>query len=69
MADAVTEETLAKVVFETPPAPLPPLGELAEVTLPCPSLPPCRCCRTPPCAVRGETGRLEGRRWQYASPR
>lgn len=32
MADAVTEETLAKVVFERIPSPLPPLGELAEVT-------------------------------------
>lgn len=38
MADAVTEETQAKVVFLTPPAPLPPLGELAEVTLTLPSL-------------------------------
>lgn len=33
MADAVTEETLAKVVFEQLPTPLPPLGELAEVTV------------------------------------
>lgn len=32
-ADAVTEETLAKIIFNTPPAPLPPLGELAEVTV------------------------------------
>lgn len=38
MADAVTEETRAKVLFLTPPAPLPPLGELAEVTLALPSL-------------------------------
>lgn len=30
-ADAVTEEILAKIVFDTLPAPLPPLGELAEV--------------------------------------
>lgn len=36
-ADAVTEEILAKVVFEQRPAPMPPLGELAEVTV---SLPP-----------------------------
>lgn len=36
LADAVTEEMLAKVVFERTPGPLPPLGELAEVhvTLP-----------------------------------
>ena len=33
MADAVTEETLAKVVFAGSPEPLPPIGELAEVTV------------------------------------
>jgi len=38
-ADAVTEEMLAKVVFDKPPAPLPPLGELAEVTVDLPALP------------------------------
>jgi HlyD family secretion protein len=32
-ADAVTEEVLAKIVFDPPPAHLPPLGELAEVTV------------------------------------
>lgn len=37
IADAVTEETLAKVTFDTLPQPLPPLGELAEVTV---ALPP-----------------------------
>ncbi len=37
LADPVTEETLAKVVFERLPEPFPPLGELAEVTV---SLPP-----------------------------
>ena len=40
MADAVTEETLAKVVFIAPPDPLPPVGELVEVTVPLPALPP-----------------------------
>lgn len=39
MADAVTEEILAKVVFETLPNPLPPLGELAEVTVALAALP------------------------------
>ncbi len=39
-ADAVTEEMLAKVVFNTPPELLPPLGELAEVTVDLPALPP-----------------------------
>lgn len=32
-ADAVTEETLAKIIFDELPAPLPPLGELVEVTV------------------------------------
>ncbi|MFO7606716.1 MAG: efflux RND transporter periplasmic adaptor subunit, partial [Desulfurivibrionaceae bacterium] len=39
MADAVTEEILAKVVFEEMPSPLPPVGELAEVTITLPALP------------------------------
>lgn len=38
-ADAVTEELLAKIVFEAPPSPLPPLGELAELTVQLPTLP------------------------------
>lgn len=38
-ADAVTEETLAKIVFDTPLSPLPPVGELAEVTVQLPELP------------------------------
>ena len=38
-ADAVTEETLAKVVFAAMPQPLPPVGELAEVTVDLPPLP------------------------------
>lgn len=40
MADPVTEESLAKVAFATPPVPLPPVGELAEVTVQLPALPP-----------------------------
>jgi len=32
-ADAVTEEVLAKVVFDQLPEPLPPIGELVEVTV------------------------------------
>ncbi len=39
LADAVTEETLAKVVFAQLPNPLPPIGELAEVTVSLPPLP------------------------------
>ena len=38
-ADVVTEETLAKVVFDSKPDPLPPVGELAEVTVALPALP------------------------------
>ena len=37
-ADAVTEETRAKVIFDKYPVPLPPVGELAEVTLDMPAL-------------------------------
>lgn len=39
LADAVTEEALAKVVFDQLPEPLPPIGELAEVTVALPALP------------------------------
>ena len=39
LADAVTEETLAKLVFDELPEPLPPIGELAEVTVTLPELP------------------------------
>ncbi len=39
LADAVTEEILAKVVFDALPDPLPPIGELAEITVALPSLP------------------------------
>jgi RND family efflux transporter MFP subunit len=38
LADAVTEETLAKAVFDRLPEPLPPIGELAEVTVDLPQL-------------------------------
>lgn len=38
-ADAVTEETLAKATFDDKPEPLPPVGELAEVTIDLPALP------------------------------
>jgi RND family efflux transporter MFP subunit len=39
LADAVTEETLAKLSFDQLPKPLPPLGELAEVTVALPAQP------------------------------
>ncbi|MGV1098620.1 efflux RND transporter periplasmic adaptor subunit [Thiovibrio sp. JS02] len=39
LADQVTEETMAKVVFDVLPSPLPPVGELAEVTVLLPAMP------------------------------
>ena len=39
LADSVTEEMLAKVMFDVVPDPLPPIGELAEVTVALPALP------------------------------
>jgi len=39
LADQVTEETLAKVVFKQAPKVLPPIGELAEVTVLLPQQP------------------------------
>jgi hypothetical protein len=54
-ADAVTEETLAKVEFDAMPQPLPPMGELAEVTV---LLPPAAAAPVVPnAAVRREAGR------------
>jgi RND family efflux transporter MFP subunit len=55
-ADAVTEETLAKVTFDVQPEPLPPLGELAEVTVDLPALPPAPTILNP--AVRREGDRV-----------
>ena len=53
-ADAVTEELLAKVVFDRLPEPMPPLGELAEVSLALPPLPAAPV--IPNAAVRREAG-------------
>lgn len=62
MADAVTEETLAKVVFDTLPDPLPPVGELAEVTAVLPPL------AAAPLVPNAALQRREGTRgvWQLA---
>ena len=56
LADAVTEETLAKVVFDKLPAPLPPVGELAEVTVELPALP------AAPVAPNAALREVDGRR-------
>ena len=55
-ADPVTEETLAKVVFDALPQPLPPTGELAEVTVLLPALPPAPV--IPNSALARESGRV-----------
>jgi RND family efflux transporter MFP subunit len=56
LADVVTEETLAKVVFERLPEPLPPIGELVEVTV---ALPPRAAVPTiPNAAIQRSEGRL-----------
>ncbi len=56
LADAVTEETLAKVEFDQLPEPLPPVGELAEVTVALPTLPPAPV--IPNAAIQRIDGRL-----------
>jgi RND family efflux transporter MFP subunit len=55
-ADAVTEEILAKVIFDAIPQRLPPLGELAEVTVDLPALPPVP--TIPNAAVRREGNKV-----------
>lgn len=40
LADAVTEETAAKIIFDAIPKPLPSLGEIAEITVTLAALPP-----------------------------
>jgi RND family efflux transporter MFP subunit len=63
LADSVTEETLAKVVLDNEPQPLPPIGELAEITV---DLPPIESAPTIPNAavhrINGKLGvwRLQG---------
>lgn len=56
LADAITEEFLAKVVFDRLPQNLPPIGELAEVTLTRPALPPVSV--VPVASVQRVDGRL-----------
>lgn len=55
-ADAVTEEILAKVTFAALPKRLPPVGELAEVTVAMPALPAVPV--VPNAGVQRVTGRL-----------
>lgn len=55
-ADAVTEELIAKIDFAPPPAALPPLGELAEITVDLAPLPPRPV--VPNAALRHVDGRL-----------
>ena len=60
-ADAITEETLAKVSFDTLPISLPPLGELAEVTV---GLPPIKAAAVIPNAAVHRVGNRVGV-WQF----
>jgi RND family efflux transporter MFP subunit len=55
MADAITEETLAKVTFNALPKRLPPVGELAEVTVAMSALP------ATPVAPNASVQRVDGR--------
>lgn len=55
LADAVTEETLAKVVFDDVPERLPPVGELVEVTVALPEL------RATPVVPNACVQRVDGR--------
>ncbi len=55
LADAVTEEVIAKIGFAQPLARLPPLGELAELTVALPALPP------RPVVPNAAVHRVEGR--------
>ena len=54
LADSVTEEILAKVAFDTVPARLPAIGELAEVTVALPAL------RSGPSIPNAAIQRIEG---------
>ena len=68
MADAVTEETLAKVAFDSRPEPLPPIGELAEEPAPPdPGADAARRAGDPGCGGAPRSGagrRVEDRRWR-----
>ena len=56
LADAVTEEVLAKVVFDQLPVPLPPIGELVEVTVALAKQPPAPV--IPNASLQGVDGQL-----------
>lgn len=70
LADSVTEEILAKVAFDSLSEVLPPIGELAEVTVTLPALPPGP--TLPNACVQRSNGRLgvwliEGSRLRFAA--
>lgn len=69
LADAVTEEMLAKIAFDMPDGTLPPIGELAEVSVSLPALPPASI--LPNACVHRNQGKLgvwvtEGGRLRFA---
>lgn len=55
LADAVTEETLAKVVFDSLPEPLPSVGEMVEITVALPAL------QSEPTVPNAAVMRIDGR--------
>ncbi len=62
LADAITEEILAKIIFEQIPDPLPPIGELVEVIVNLPKLPPKPI--IPNAAIKQKEGQLGV--WRYS---
>ncbi len=56
VADAITEEKLAKIVFDSLPDPLPPLGELSEVTIALTALPAAQV--VPNAAIQRSDGKI-----------
>ncbi|MBU1387776.1 MAG: efflux RND transporter periplasmic adaptor subunit [Proteobacteria bacterium] len=63
LADVITEEILAKVLFDQLPEPLPPVGELAEVTIALSTLP------STPVILNAAVHRVDGRLgvWQIVN--
>src|SRR5690606_605089 len=62
-ADSITEEILAKITFDQQPEPLPSVGELAEITVSLPALPPVP--SLPNAAIRRYDGKVGS--WQIVN--
>ena len=66
-ADPVTEERVAKIAFDDLPEPLPPLGELVDVHVALPAVPPRAV--IPSAAIRRDGGRVGVWRIEDGAPR